>query len=83
MFTRSDYEHVGIILRYKNDKIVLFEATGKFVKLEYILYVIGSWSIILGYIYIAKVLHFLSLDIIQTLTYDKINAENAVIRRIY
>jgi hypothetical protein len=27
-FTRSEFDHVGLILRYKNEKIVLFEATG-------------------------------------------------------
>jgi len=27
-FTRCDFDHVAIILRYKNDKLVLFESTG-------------------------------------------------------
>ena len=27
-FTRCDFDHVAIILRYKNEKIVLFESTG-------------------------------------------------------
>jgi hypothetical protein len=27
-FTRCDFDHVAIVLKYKNDKIVLFESTG-------------------------------------------------------
>jgi hypothetical protein len=26
--TRCDFDHVALLLRYKNDKIVLFESTG-------------------------------------------------------
>jgi hypothetical protein len=28
-FTRSEYDHVALILRYSNGEIYLFEATGK------------------------------------------------------
>lgn len=27
-FTRCDFDHVALVLRYKNDRIVLFESTG-------------------------------------------------------
>ena len=27
-FTRCDYDHVALLLKYKNSKIVLFESTG-------------------------------------------------------
>ena len=27
-FTRSEYDHIGLVLKYKNGKAVIFEAVG-------------------------------------------------------
>lgn len=44
----SEYDHVGMVLRYSNGKIVILESTGQTVT-SYFLMCIGSGSFRLGH----------------------------------